>query len=211
MTDLNRRDFLKQVAIAGAGIQAGLLCPGFAKELRIPKMSIAKYRTSPAEPEGVAEEAVILTRKAIEALGGMSRFVSKGQVVWVKPNIAWDRTPEQAGNTNPDVVATVIKMCYEAGAKEVMVGDNPCNAGERTYPNFARELLPVSGSENVSSYLFNGIEKDLGGRWAVESDPVKAAKMILEHIESKRDALGINVKKERKLYDMEDRRSLAVQ
>ena len=76
---------------------------------------------------------------------------------------------------------------------------------------FARELLPVSGSENVSSYLFNGIEKDLGGRWAVESDPVKAAKMILEHIESKRDALGINVKKERKLYDMEDRRSLAVQ
>ena len=76
---------------------------------------------------------------------------------------------------------------------------------------FARELLPVSGSENVSSYLFNGIEKDLGGRWAVESDPVKAAGMILEHIESKRDALGINVKKERKLYDMEDRRSLAVQ
>ena len=135
MTDLSRRDFLKQVALAGAGMQVGLLCPGLAKDLTAPKMSIAKYRTSPAEPEGVAEEAVRLTRQAIEALGGMSRFVSKGQVVWIKPNIAWDRTPEQAGNTNPDVVATVIKMCYEAGAKQVMVGDNPCNAGERTYPN----------------------------------------------------------------------------
>ena len=75
---------------------------------------------------------------------------------------------------------------------------------------FAKELLPVSGSENVSDYLFNGIEKDLGGRWAVESDPVKAADIILEHIESKRDALGINVRKERKLYDMEDRRALTV-
>jgi uncharacterized protein (DUF362 family) len=135
MTDLNRRDFLKHVALAGASMQMGLLCPRLAKGSTAPKMSIAKYRTSPAEAEGIAEEAVRLTRKAIESLGGMSRFVSKGQVVWVKPNIAWDRTPEQAGNTNPDVVATVIKMCFEAGAKQVMVGDNPCNAGERTYPN----------------------------------------------------------------------------
>ena len=76
---------------------------------------------------------------------------------------------------------------------------------------FAKELLPVLGGEKVSEYLFNGIEKDLGGRWAVESDPIKAAKMILEHIESKRDALGINVEKERKLYDMADRRALAVE
>jgi carbon-monoxide dehydrogenase catalytic subunit len=76
---------------------------------------------------------------------------------------------------------------------------------------FAKELLPVLGSEKVSEYLFSGIEKDLGGRWAVESDPIKAAEIILSHIESKRDALGINVEKERKLYDMADRRALAVE
>lgn len=76
---------------------------------------------------------------------------------------------------------------------------------------FAKDIMPISGSENVSNYLFSGIEKDLGGRWAVESDPVKAAQMILEHIEAKRDALGINREKERKLYDMEDRRALAVE
>jgi len=76
---------------------------------------------------------------------------------------------------------------------------------------FAEELLPVSGSANVSEYLFHGIEKEFGGRWAVESDPVKAAQMILTHIESKRDALGINKAKERKLYDMADRRALAVE
>lgn len=76
---------------------------------------------------------------------------------------------------------------------------------------FAKELLPVSGSENVCDYLFNEIEKDLGGHWAVESDPLKAAVMILEHIENKRDALGINKQKERKLYDMADRRALSVE
>jgi carbon-monoxide dehydrogenase catalytic subunit len=75
---------------------------------------------------------------------------------------------------------------------------------------FGKEFLPISGSQNVGDYLFKGIEKDLGGRWAVESDPVKAAEMILEHIEGKRDALGINKERERKLYDMEDRRALAV-
>ncbi|OHB63585.1 MAG: carbon-monoxide dehydrogenase catalytic subunit [Planctomycetes bacterium RBG_13_62_9] len=76
---------------------------------------------------------------------------------------------------------------------------------------FGEEFLPISGSANVSAYLFHGIEKDLGGRWAVESDPVQAAETILAHIESKRDALGINKAKERKLYDMADRRALTVE
>ncbi|MHC4455917.1 MAG: anaerobic carbon-monoxide dehydrogenase catalytic subunit [Planctomycetota bacterium] len=76
---------------------------------------------------------------------------------------------------------------------------------------FAREIMPVLGSENVSNYLFGEIEKDLGGKWAVESDPHKAADLMLEHIERKRDALGINVKKERKLYDMADRRALSIE
>jgi len=76
---------------------------------------------------------------------------------------------------------------------------------------FAKELMPILGSENVSNYLFEGIEKELGGKWAVESDPVKAAELIHAHIEGKRDALGINKKKERKLYDMADRRALTVE
>ncbi len=76
---------------------------------------------------------------------------------------------------------------------------------------FAKETMPISGSKNVSDYLFEGIEKDLGGRWAIESDPLKAAEMIIQHIESKRDALGINKETERKLYDMADRRALSIE
>ncbi|MHC4123385.1 MAG: anaerobic carbon-monoxide dehydrogenase catalytic subunit, partial [Planctomycetota bacterium] len=75
---------------------------------------------------------------------------------------------------------------------------------------FASELFPYQGSENVKNYLLDGIQEDFGGKWAVESDPVKAAEIMLEHIESKRDALGINKKAERKLYDMADRRELSL-
>ena len=76
---------------------------------------------------------------------------------------------------------------------------------------FAKETMPISGSKKVCDYLFEEIEKDLGGRWAIESDPIKAAELIIGHIESKRDALGINKEKERKLYDMADRRALAIE
>jgi carbon-monoxide dehydrogenase catalytic subunit len=72
------------------------------------------------------------------------------------------------------------------------------------------EPLPVLGAPGLTHYLTDEIEKDIGGKWAFEQDPVKAAGMMLEHIESKRDALGINVAKERKLYDMEERRALVV-
>ena len=70
--------------------------------------------------------------------------------------------------------------------------------------------MPIEGSREVRDYLTGGIAKELGGRWAVEPDPKRMAQAIREHIESKRDALGINEKKERKLFDMADRRELKV-
>ena len=73
------------------------------------------------------------------------------------------------------------------------------------------EPLPILGAPNLTRYITDEIEKDVGGKWAFERDPIKAAHMMIEHIENKRDALGINVEKERKLYDMADRRALSVE
>jgi len=73
------------------------------------------------------------------------------------------------------------------------------------------EPLPILGADNLTRYLTDEIEKDFGGKWAFERDPIKAANMMIEHIEKKRDALGINVEAERKLYDMADRRALTVE
>ena len=62
-----------------------------------------------------------LVEKTLEGLGGIKRFVKPGNKVVLKPNIAWYRTPEQAANTNPDIVAAVVRLCLGAGAKSVTV------------------------------------------------------------------------------------------
>ena len=65
-----------------------------------------------------------LTQKIFEAAGGMGRFVSRGDVVVIKPNISWARAPKMAATTNPEVLQAVIELCQEAGAKKVRIADN---------------------------------------------------------------------------------------
>jgi uncharacterized protein (DUF362 family) len=63
----------------------------------------------------------------------MKRFISKGDIVVVKPNIGWDRTPEYAATTNPEVVSAVVRLCYEVGAKQVKVFDRSVVDPRRCY------------------------------------------------------------------------------
>jgi uncharacterized protein (DUF362 family) len=90
-------------------------------------------------------------RAAIAALGGIGLFVKSGETVVVKPNIGWDRTPEQGANTHPLVVKTVVELCLEAGAKQVRVFDRTCNDPRRCYVQSGIEAA-VAGlkSERVS-------------------------------------------------------------
>ncbi len=123
----DRRTFLKgaitcSLAATGLDLMGGMGILGQAWAAEQPVLAIAKS----GSPEA-------MTRAALGALGGMSRFVGKGEVVVVKPNIGWDRKPEQAANTNPDVVKEVVKMCLEAGAKAVRVMDRTCNDPRRCY------------------------------------------------------------------------------
>jgi len=68
-----------------------------------------------------------LLQAAMAPLGGMGRFVKKGQRVVIKANVAWARTPEQACTNNPDLMSALIKMCYDTGAKRVAVWDHTCD------------------------------------------------------------------------------------
>jgi uncharacterized protein (DUF362 family) len=95
---------------------------------------VADRRTGvPADPnlpemvvaQGESPEALV--RRAIDELGGIRRFIARGDVVLVKPNIGWDRAPEQAANTNPAVVAEVVRLCQDAGARRIVVTDVSCN------------------------------------------------------------------------------------
>jgi uncharacterized protein (DUF362 family) len=76
-----------------------------------------------------------LVGDTIQALGGMKKFVNPGEVVVVKPNMAWDRPPEMAANANPEVVRQVVALCLEAGAKQVKVLDHTCHDARKAYAN----------------------------------------------------------------------------
>ncbi|MFC2036090.1 anaerobic carbon-monoxide dehydrogenase catalytic subunit [Chloroflexota bacterium] len=67
---------------------------------------------------------------------------------------------------------------------------------------------PTSGSKEVTDFLFKGFEDLYGGMWAFEIDPLKAAHLMIDHIDKKRKALGIDKTSERVLYDMATRREL---
>ncbi len=122
---MERRRFLKLAALAGAGLSL----PGGMEAL-------ANTASQTGRPDLVVARGGMpeqLVKASLAALGGIGKFISRGDVVVIKPNIGWDRTPEQAGNTNPEVVAAVVKLCFEAGAKKVRVFDRPVNDPRRCF------------------------------------------------------------------------------
>ncbi len=133
MSDGSRREFLKTCAMIGAAMQLGPFALDSLAAAAGPSLAIAHYKTSPQDSDSIAEEARRLTQEAVNGMGGMGRFISKGDVVWIKPNIGWNRRPEQAATTNPDVVATLVSLCWQAGAKRVIVSDNSCNSAVASF------------------------------------------------------------------------------
>jgi len=124
-----------------------------------------------------------LVAQALKDLGGISRFVSKQDVVVLKPNIAWDRTPEQAANTNPDLVAEMVKQCWQAGAKRVIVTDVSCNEPRRCFQRSGvMAAARAEGAEVILPDSDHFREVDLGGvvlkSWPVFTPFLEADKVI---------------------------------
>jgi len=74
-----------------------------------------------------------LTKKVFDAAGGIKRFVSRGDVVAIKPNISWARHPRFAATTDPEVLLAVIELCQEAGASRVRIADNTIHDARRCF------------------------------------------------------------------------------
>jgi uncharacterized protein (DUF362 family) len=138
---VNRRKFLLRLGItgaliAGSGLAARKLwqpshfVPGFEKvrgaQLRSYALEPDKLLPSLAIAHGTDHEKTV--RAAMGALGGMDRFIKHGDVVMIKPNVAFDRPPALAATTHPDALRAVAKLCFEAGARKVIVADNPINS-----------------------------------------------------------------------------------
>jgi uncharacterized protein (DUF362 family) len=125
-----------------------------------------------------------LLKSALNEMGGIQRFIKKDDTVVIKPNIGWDRAPEYAANTNPELIKAIVKECYNAGAKTVKIFDRTCNNEQRCYKNskiqsYAEEAgadvshirknkyvdVPISNSKSVSS-------------WPIYKDYLEADKVI---------------------------------
>lgn len=181
MTYCSRRQLLQGTA-AGLGLTLG----PFVSDTRAAAgsaLAIAHYRSSPQAPDGIAEEAQRLTRESINALGGMGRFVSKGDVVWVKPNIGWNRRPEQAATTNPDVVATLVSLCYQAGAKKVIVSDNSCNSATASFARSGiQQAAQKAGADAFTpderKYRKTALKGTVLREWEIYADALGVNKLI---------------------------------
>jgi uncharacterized protein (DUF362 family) len=171
----SRREVLiKLLRVAGAGAGAAGLGVWLSEHSWRPETALAKAakrgHTVAADPD-LPEMAIIqgddptlLARQAVEALGGMRRFISRGDVVLVKPNIGWDRTPEQAANTNPDVVAEIVRQCSNAGAKRVIVTDVSCNDARRCFQRSGiAEAAKLAGADVILPEPSRFKEVDLQG------------------------------------------------
>lgn len=129
---MNRREFLGLAALA----VLGLYLPNRINRLIGSAGAAVKNAGSGIMPDVVVAHGASpakITAAAINALGSINRFISRGDIVVVKPNMGWDRQPEYAANTNPEVVASVVKLCLDAGAKKVKVFDRTVNDPRRCY------------------------------------------------------------------------------
>ena len=167
---MNRRRFIKDVALGS------LL-------LKINPALLAQDKGRPDLALIQGESPAQITKEAVAALGGIGRFVSKGDVVMIKPNIGWDRTPEMAACTNPEVVKALVELSLSAGAKKVIVMDNSTNQANRAY---VRSGIEPAAKQAGAAVLFPNPQHlkkmNLKGEWLKEwevyTDFVEADKII---------------------------------
>lgn len=167
---MKRRNFLKDIALGSMALQVRPVL--FGQGTSIPDMAVIN-----------GENPSAMTKAAVAAVGGMKRFVAKGEKVLIKPNIGWDRKPEQAACTNPDVVKALVELAIEAGADKVLVMDHPCNPARRTYirsgiADAAKEAgadVPYPNDHKLQKVAINGAALK---EWEVYRDVLEADKII---------------------------------
>jgi len=146
---MDRRQFIREVFLWSAGAT-----------LTIPRFNILPEALAAEKPQSLlsvakGEEYSTLVARVLAPLGGMKQFVRPGDRVVVKPNIGWDRSPEQAATTHPLVVQALVAQALEAGAKKVLVFDRTCNEQRRCYTNSGIEqaILDLNDPRAVIEHI----------------------------------------------------------
>ncbi len=172
---MQRREFIKKTgqAITLAAITGGT---GFLfhnrqksdYETLLPKLKnfeVAADGNLPGITLSRNENHQAALNAALDAIGGIKRFVKSGERVAIKPNIGWDRAPQQAANTNPELVAEMVRLCLSAGAAEVIVSDLSCNDPRRCFLRSGiRQAAEKAGARVILPGEDDFVNTDLNGR-----------------------------------------------
>lgn len=148
---MDRRNFLKAIALTGAATT-------IVKDADAMSLLTQSFETSNAAAKYdlvavLGGEPEAMFQKAIAELGGMKKFISKGDKVCVKPNIGWDQPVEMAANTNPQLIGEIVKQCFDAGASEVTVFDHTCDDWRKCYANSGiEEAAKKAGAKVVPAH-----------------------------------------------------------
>ena len=171
---MKRRDFLKSGLIAGASVTIpGVFGSYFAKSSYSKTNAYDLVAIKGGEPDQMFDEA-------IKYFGGIKNFVKKNQKVLIKPNIGWDTPPERGANTNPKLVARVIKHCFDAGAKEVYVFDHTCDDWKRTYSNSGIEKAVKEAGGTIVPGNSEGYYQDVSINFGKSLTKAKVHELILD-------------------------------
>jgi uncharacterized protein (DUF362 family) len=191
---MSRREAMLQLLqLAGAGAGTAAAAFWLSKHSHRPTDALAANakRDHTVKPNAELPIMVVvqgaepraLVRQALLDLGGIGRFIARNDVVVLKPNIAWDRTPEQAANTNPEIVAETVWQCWHAGARRVIVTDVSCNEAERCFRRSGiQAAAQAEGAEVILPDPARFRQVDLGGTvlqgWQVFEPFLQADKVI---------------------------------
>ncbi len=180
---ITRRESLKKICkISGGILIAGSMPLSFTSNLLNAAVTPDKWIVD-GLGQTVGYSVRELTRKVFETAGGMNRFISKGDVVVIKPNISWAREPSLAATTNPEVLEAVIELCQEAGAQKVRIADNTIHDAQRCFSiTGAGQVAQKTGADIVHPRSSMMKDMNLHGHrldvWQVFTPLVEADKVI---------------------------------
>ena len=151
-----------------------------------------------AVAQGEGARPAALVERAISDMGGIGRFVARGETVVLKPNIAWDRLPEHAATTNPEVVAEMVRLCKAAGARSVIVTDVSCNDAEACFDRSGiAAAARAAGAEVVlpQTRFFKRVDLkgDTLGEWPVLEPFLDADRLINVPIAKHHSLTGVTL------------------
>ncbi|GHU63423.1 hypothetical protein FACS1894123_06160 [Bacteroidia bacterium] len=138
---MKRRDFLK------TSVAVGVAALTFDKLQAAISTNDLMVESAPDMVAVMGGEPAQLLERALQEMGGIEKYVKKGQSVVIKPNIGWDRKPEFGANTNPEIIEVLIKQCFKAGAKKVSVFDHTCDNWQKCYDNSGiKQVVEANGA-----------------------------------------------------------------